>query len=295
MHPLGRLIAQRMDHPDHAWSVRDVERRAREQGESLNKSTVSDLRKKMPPSITRSNVFGLAAGLGVTPLTVANAALESWGIETRPVEVTDTLATIAVDPTLSERDRRQLRSIITDMRAEQTAKGSDDHHLPPGTASSPAPSGAPDEARKDQEVRQYTVLRYDPDRPDVIGQGPFIEAIDDDDARAQIRRSLEVAGPAIDPRSDRTITVSRRGAAFTLIGLVREDAEPDREVQMIAKLRERGAQLMQDDEVDGRESSTESSAQSRRRETAEAIHDQFRRAASARSGERGEDPPRLGK
>lgn len=117
MHPLGQLIAERMDHPDHRWSVRDVERRAREQGESLNRSTVSDLRKRMTPSITRVNVFGLAAGLGVTPLTVAAAALESWGIPTRPVEVTDSLATIDIDPTLSDRDRRQLHVLIAEMRS----------------------------------------------------------------------------------------------------------------------------------------------------------------------------------
>lgn len=129
MHPLGRLIAERMDHPDHRWSVRDVERQARERGESLNRSTVSDLRKRMTPSITRANVFGLAAGLGVTPLTVANAALESWGISTRLVEVTDSLATIAVDPTLSDRDRRQLRAIIRDLREHNASTTGDSRDL----------------------------------------------------------------------------------------------------------------------------------------------------------------------
>lgn len=160
MHPLGRLIAQRMDHPDHRWSVRDVERRARDLGESLNKSTVSDLRKKMPPSITRSNVFGLAAGLGVTPLAVAMAAIESWGIETRPVEVTDSLATIAVDPSLSDRDRRQLRSIITDMRDHNAPRGSD-HAVDstPIPARTAAPAGAPDEAPEDQEVSDKVKTR----------------------------------------------------------------------------------------------------------------------------------------
>lgn len=155
MHPLGRLIAQRMDHPDHRWSVRDVERRARDLGESLNKSTVSDLRKRMPPSITRSNVFGLAAGLGVTPLAVANAALESWGIETRPVEVTDSLATIAVDPTLSDRDRQQLRTIITDMRGHNAARGTNDGQRSIQPAHTTTPAGAPDEAVKDQEAALY--------------------------------------------------------------------------------------------------------------------------------------------
>jgi len=158
MHPLGRLISERMDHPDHRWSVRDVERRAREQGESLNKTTVNDLRKGMTPSITRSNVFGLAAGLGVTPLTVAMAALESWGIQTRPAEVTDSLATIAIDPTLSERDRRQLKTLIEDMRAHSTAKGTADE---PSTAvplrPSP-PTGAPSKTPEDEEDERMADL-----------------------------------------------------------------------------------------------------------------------------------------
>ncbi len=151
MHPLGRLIAQRMDHPDHRWSVRDVERRAREQGESLNKTTVSDLRRAMSPSINRSNIYGLAAGLGVTPLAVANAALESWGIETRPVEVTDSLATIAVDPSLSDRDRRQLRTIITDMRDHNSARGTDDDERPVQPADPTPAAGAPHEAPEGKE------------------------------------------------------------------------------------------------------------------------------------------------
>lgn len=158
MHPLGRLISERMDHPDHRWSVRDVERRAREQGESLNKTTVNDLRKGMTPSITRSNVFGLAAGLGVTPLTVAIAALESWGIQTRPAEVTDSLATIAIDPTLSERDRRQLRTLIEDMRAHSTAKGPADE---PSTVVPLRPStsaGASSKTTEDEEDRRIADL-----------------------------------------------------------------------------------------------------------------------------------------
>jgi hypothetical protein len=156
MHPLGRLIAKRMDMKDHRWAVRDVERRARAAGERLNKTTVSDLRRKMTPTITKANIYGLAAGLGVTPLTVGLAALESWDIETHPVEVTDSLATVAIDPTLSDRDRRQLRALITDMRRESStppatgdgddvwkpdlsplANGPEDEQDTPGLSSSP--------------------------------------------------------------------------------------------------------------------------------------------------------------
>lgn len=144
MHPLGRLITERMEHPDHRWSVRDVERRARERGESLSKTTVAALRREMTPQISRVTVNALAAGLGVTPLTVANAALESWGISTHPAEVTDSLATIAIDPSLSERDRRQLRTLITEMR--DTAK--DDHDL-----ETAAQSDASTQERQAQEAK----------------------------------------------------------------------------------------------------------------------------------------------
>lgn len=170
MHPLGRLIAQRMDHPDHRWSVRDVERRARDLGESLNKSTVSDLRKKMPPSITRSNVFGLAAGLGVTPLAVALAAIESWGIETRPVEVTDSLATIAIDPSLSDRDRRQLGAIITDMRGHNTERGTGDVQSEPESDRPAASTGAPGQAHQKQEDALDEVKPRGPSLADLMGR-----------------------------------------------------------------------------------------------------------------------------
>lgn len=41
-------------------------------------------------------------------------------------------------------------------------------------------------------------------------------------------------------------------------------------------------------------SGTESPAEARRRDAGEAIHDRFRRATRARSGQRGENPPSLG-
>ena len=81
----------------------------------------------------------LAAGLGVTPLTVATAALESWGIRTRPNEVTDTLATLAIDPSLSDRDRRQLRNFIRDLREHSalTTGATDDLETQAQSSASP--------------------------------------------------------------------------------------------------------------------------------------------------------------
>jgi hypothetical protein len=123
MHPLGRLIAERRR--IEGWSMQAVVDRAAALGEALGKSNLARLEAEPPLAITRKTVLGLASGLGVTPLTVANAVLESWGIETRPVEVTDSLATIAIDPSLSDRHRRQLRALIVEMRSARPAAGQD--------------------------------------------------------------------------------------------------------------------------------------------------------------------------
>lgn len=116
MHPLGKLIAERMDHPDHRWSLDDVVTRARLAGEKLGRSNLSNLRNKMTPQLSRATIYGLAAGLGVTPSTVANAALQSWGIELRTIETTDAVETIRIDPTLGESQRRQLVALVAEMR-----------------------------------------------------------------------------------------------------------------------------------------------------------------------------------
>lgn len=92
-------------------------RRAQGCKEILSKSTVQKLKSEMTPHISRATIRGLAAGLGVTPLTVGTAALESWGINTRPVEVTDSVATIEIDPSLSVSNRRELIALIKEMRS----------------------------------------------------------------------------------------------------------------------------------------------------------------------------------
>lgn len=116
MHALGRLITERMKRPEHNWSLDEVVDRAVARGEKLGRSNLNTLKKSPPKAISRSTIFGLAAGLGVTPLTVALAALESMGGETRPAEVTDSIVTISIDPTLSDSHRRQLIALIREMR-----------------------------------------------------------------------------------------------------------------------------------------------------------------------------------
>lgn len=124
MHPLGALITEQMRRND--WSLDEVVERAREQDEKLGRANLNKLQKSPPKSLTRVTIFGLAAGLGVTPLTVANAALASMGISPLSTEVTDALATIDIDPSLSEQDRRRLRALILEMRADSA----DDRKFP---------------------------------------------------------------------------------------------------------------------------------------------------------------------
>ena len=120
MHPLGALITQRMRAND--WSLDDVVSRAVERGEKLGRSNLHRMQKEPPESLTRASVFALAAGLGVTPLSVANAALQSMGIDPHTAEITDTLATVEIDPSLSDGNREQLRALVTAMRSTGSPK-----------------------------------------------------------------------------------------------------------------------------------------------------------------------------
>lgn len=120
MATLSQLITSRMSIPGQEMSLDDVVEKATKAGEKLGRSNLHKLTKEPPLSLTRATIFGLARGLGVTPLTVANAALESMGIDPRPAEVTDSLSTIAIDPTLSDRNRRQLTALIKEMRDDLT-------------------------------------------------------------------------------------------------------------------------------------------------------------------------------
>lgn len=121
MNPLGLLISEQMRRND--WTLDQVVARARAQGEKLGRSNLNKFQKSPPGSLTRVTIFGLAAGLGVTPLTVANAALASMGISPLSTEVTDALVTIDIDPSLNDRDRLRLRALIEAMRADSTDHG----------------------------------------------------------------------------------------------------------------------------------------------------------------------------
>lgn len=201
--------------------------------------------------LTHTRVHRLIRGGGTTDEAIQMVAA-ALGVKASKVRELRDEPAVEIEPfilpddagRLNDKERDAIRAVI---RALLDAKDERDADEPIADTDSTSESDAPDEAHKGQEARQYTVFRYDPAHPESIGQGPFITAIDDDDARDQIRHSLEVTGLPIDPQSDPTITVTRRGDAFTLIGLVREDVSAEWEERTIARLRERGAQLEQSD------------------------------------------------
>ena len=147
MTTLEQLINDRMRMPGQEMSLDDVVDRAKRSGQKLGRSNLHKLTEEAPVSLTRATILGLAAGLGVTPLTVANAALESMGINPRPIEVTDSASTIQIDPSLSEQNRRQLLALIREMR-----DGNDNQ--PATTPPQPRAQGSPAEDEKTRGPRE---------------------------------------------------------------------------------------------------------------------------------------------
>lgn len=70
MTTLRELIARRM--VGEAMSLDDVVVKAQKRGEKLGRSNLHKLTRDAPLSLTAATIRGLAAGLGVTPLSVSN-------------------------------------------------------------------------------------------------------------------------------------------------------------------------------------------------------------------------------
>ncbi|MCV7255255.1 hypothetical protein H7J86_24130 [Mycobacterium hackensackense] len=107
-------------------------------------------------------------------------------------------------------------------------------------------SDASAEAPETEEAQLYIVIRCELSEPDKLFQGASIEAVDDNDARDQLHRSLELAGLSIDPRSDHQITITHHGELTTLIAVVRENASAAHEEHVIGRLHRRAHQLATD-------------------------------------------------
>jgi hypothetical protein len=121
---LGALIEQQKEL--NGLSDAQVVARAKERGQKLGKSNIGRVASGDNPSLSRNTIFGLAAGLGVTPATVARAALADMGIILTEPEA-DTEMAIRTDPTLSENGRRMLTALLHEIKANDAV-----HYLPDG-------------------------------------------------------------------------------------------------------------------------------------------------------------------
>lgn len=112
---LGALIEQQRRLNDLSYS--QMVQRAADRGEHLSKSNIGRVATGTNPALTRATIFGLAAGLGVTPATVARAALADMGIILTEPEA-DSEVAIRTDPTLAEHGRRLLLALLSQIRAD---------------------------------------------------------------------------------------------------------------------------------------------------------------------------------
>lgn len=113
---LGALIEQQQRLNGYSYS--DMVARAAQRGERLGKSNIGRVAAGDNPSLSRATIFGLAAGLGVTPATVARAVLADMGIIITEQDA-DTETAIRTDPTLPEGGRRLLLAMLAEIKSTE--------------------------------------------------------------------------------------------------------------------------------------------------------------------------------
>lgn len=141
-HQLAALIQSVED--ANGWSDPDVAERARHRGHTISKSNISRLRLDPVRSIKGDSIRALAAGLGISPLDIADAALASMGIQRANSAGDDVEAAIRRDPVLAESQRRMLLALLREMKVsddEDTSTQGTPSTTP--TDGEPGPSGAP--------------------------------------------------------------------------------------------------------------------------------------------------------
>lgn len=111
---IGALIEQIQRLND--WSYTEIVARAVARGEKLGKSNIGRVATGENPSLSKATIFGLAAGLGVTPATVARAAVADMGIVLTEPDA-DAETAIRTDPTLPEHGRRLLLTMLAELKA----------------------------------------------------------------------------------------------------------------------------------------------------------------------------------
>lgn len=115
-HQLAALIQAVED--ANGWSDPEVAERARKRGYTISKSNILRLRLEPVRSIKGDAIKALAAGLGISPLDIADAALASMGIHRTNAADNDVETAIRRDPLLADAQRRMLLALLREMRDE---------------------------------------------------------------------------------------------------------------------------------------------------------------------------------
>lgn len=103
----------------NGWSDPEVAERAVRRGHKISKSNISRMRLEPVVSIRGSAIQALAAGLGISPLDVADAALASMGIHRTTSAGDDVETAIRRDPALAESQRRMLLALLREMKGTE--------------------------------------------------------------------------------------------------------------------------------------------------------------------------------
>jgi hypothetical protein len=105
----------------NGWSDPDVVARAASKGHKLSKSNISRIRNTPVVTLNIETVSALADGLGVSKAMVAQAALASMGIVTYNSADMTTEEAIRRDPSLGERDKQLLLTVLGSIRESTDA------------------------------------------------------------------------------------------------------------------------------------------------------------------------------
>lgn len=138
-HQLAALIQSVED--ANGWSDPEVAERARQRGHTISKSNISRLRLEPVRSIKGDAIKALAAGLGISPLDIADAALASMGIHRTSAADNDVETAIRRDPLLADSQRRMLLALLREMKGT--------HYEDSSTQSTPGDPATDDEAGTD--------------------------------------------------------------------------------------------------------------------------------------------------
>lgn len=123
MHELGRLIASIQERND--WSDRDLQLHAEQLGHSaLSKPNFSRWSNSPVNSIKGSNIRDMAAVLGTSETMVAQAALESIGIQAHMPDDSSIDTALSLNPDLSARDKNLVRALPGAMSQSKERDGS---------------------------------------------------------------------------------------------------------------------------------------------------------------------------